>query len=135
MTISNQKLSDELCIGIVFNHGGSPVSVYGFKDFTDPCLLAGFSYAIKSFIDYLPSFLPDINFEKENTIFTNFLNLGFYLKQFRNKKDNKNYGFIFRPKNNELFFEDWINTILNKIITELENTVDVAKNLPNYLNQ
>ncbi|MFX1452837.1 MAG: hypothetical protein ACFFCM_18515, partial [Promethearchaeota archaeon] len=127
MKNNNRNFSPQVCLGLIFNHAGIPVSVFGFKNFFDPCLLAGFSYALKSFINQLSSFLPDITVQNQNYMFNNFLNSGFYLKQFKNKIDDNNYGLIFRPKNTVLFFEDWINNFLNNMIIDLENTNNVAQ--------
>ncbi|MHA1378515.1 MAG: hypothetical protein ACTSRG_09055 [Candidatus Helarchaeota archaeon] len=129
-TMELKKLEDngsQLCIGIVFNQGGTPISLYGFYDTSKVCLLAGFSYAVKSICKYIASDLPSLNLESDKNVQNNFLNSGFYFCQFKNNYDNEYYGFIIRPIENELFSESWINEILLEFIAELENSIDVIK--------
>ena len=103
MKIINENFTPKLCMGILFDQGSIPISNFGFGDVVDTCLLTGFTHAIKSFIDHLASSLEDTDIEKEPKILNNFLNTGFYLSQFTNKKENRSYCLLFRPINNGKF--------------------------------
>ncbi|MHA1300899.1 MAG: hypothetical protein ACTSO9_15885 [Candidatus Helarchaeota archaeon] len=116
-----------LCVGMVFNQGGTPISLYGFDDTFNVCLLAGFAYAVKSICKYLSSSLPSMNFEECKKIQNNFLNSGFYLCQFENQYDGNFYGFITRPIDDASFSESWINEILIGLVKKLEISVDVVE--------
>jgi hypothetical protein len=125
MRVIKDDFTPELCIVIVFDASAIPVMVFGLTGKIDPFLIAGFSQAVSSFIDYISTYLPDISEEK--AIINNFINSGFYYRKFRSKKSNKDFAFIFRPIYNKLFSEDWISKILDEIVRGLEQTNDIEK--------
>ncbi|MHA1270605.1 MAG: hypothetical protein ACTSPY_12505 [Candidatus Helarchaeota archaeon] len=125
MKLIKDDFTPELCIVILFDSSAIPVMVFGLTGKIDPFLIAGFSQAVSSFINYISSYLPDIS--EGSTIINNFINSGFYYRKFRNEKNQKEYAFIFRPIYNQLFAEDWVSKILNEIVNELQKADDVAQ--------
>jgi len=125
MKIIKDNFIPELCFVILFDNSAIPITVFGLTGKIDPYLIAGFSQAVNSFINYISAYLPDIGDEKAQI--NNFLNSGFFYRKFRSKVDNKEYAFIFRPIYNKLFSSDWISKILNNIVKELENAEDIGK--------
>ncbi|MHA1311747.1 MAG: hypothetical protein ACTSWR_01385 [Candidatus Helarchaeota archaeon] len=125
MRIIKDNFTPELCILILFDNSAIPVTVFGLTGKIDPFLIAGFSQAVSSFINYISTYLPDLSME--NAVINNFINSGFYYRKFTWEKNNKEYAFIFRPIYNKLFSKDWVSKILNAIVKELEKADDIAK--------
>ena len=136
--LENENLSKnntpELFMAILFEQGAIPVSIFGINDTITASLLAGFAYANDNFFKYLSTALDNVVFREEHKILNNFLNKGFYLAQFTNNKTKKNYGLLFRPINEKLFFQHWINKILIKIINKLEKAEDISQTACDLLN-
>ncbi|MHA1232822.1 MAG: hypothetical protein ACTSPQ_19515 [Candidatus Helarchaeota archaeon] len=125
MKIVKDDFTPELCIVVLFDNSAIPITVFGLTGKIDPFLIAGFSQAVSSFINYISTYLPDLS--EKNAVINNFINSGFYYRKFKNNKDGKEYAFIFRPIYNDLFTEDWVSKILNEIVKELEEAEDISK--------
>ena len=115
----------EICIGLIIDKGGTPISCFGISDTLDASLLSGITHAVNSFSNHLSQSIPGFLSNNENKIHENYLNMGLYFTHFKNLYDEIHYGIIFRPLQN-FFASSWIKKVLAGIIEKLKNSKDVV---------